>query len=179
MTTVVQEMPEHFGSIRRLTIDAFAASNFGHNGEAELIDSIRNQCDNILSLVAIDDHCVVGHILFSPTTIRSKSSTIYGMGLAPMAVLPSYQKRGVGSMLVREGLQHLTKSDSAFTIVAGHPEYYLRFGFLPAQRFSITHGFADMPQDILFIHLPDETLISELTGGLVYYHSSFGPQHDE
>lgn len=177
MITVVRETPENFDAVRRLTVNAFAASELGHNGEADLIDAVRDQCDEVISLVALDDDRVVGHILFSRATIQLESSTIHGMGLAPMSVLPTDQRRGVGSQLVREGLRHVADTDAAFTIVAGHPEYYPRFGFLPAKQFSVTHGFAGMPQGILFLHISDQAI--RLTDGLAYYHPVFGSQHVE
>lgn len=179
MTTIVAETPEHFESIRRLTIEAFDASDFGHNGEADLVESIRDQCDNgeMVSLVAVDEGCVVGHIMFSRAEIRLESSVLHGMGLAPMSVDPAHQRRGVGSMLVREGLQRTAQFANAFTVVAGHPDYYPRFGFASAQQVSVTHGFYGMPQDVLFLHIPDESVLPKLSGGRVYYHSVFGPQH--
>lgn len=177
MVTIIRETSEHVEAINRLTVAAFAASDLGYNGEADLIDAIRDQCEDPISLVAIEDSVVVGHILFSPSTIITASRTIYGLGLAPMSVLPSHQGLGIGSFLVREGVRQIAESDSSFILVAGHPEFYSRFGFLPAQRYSITHGFTDMPQDILFIHLLDESLEANLTNGLAYYHSTFGPQH--
>ena len=179
MTIIARELPEHFEAVRQLTIDAFTASEFGHNGEAELIDVIRSHSDDYLSLVAIDDDRVVGHILFSPATIHSKGSIINGMGLAPMAVLPTYQRSGVGSALVNGGLQRLTDTSAAFTIVAGHTDYYPRFGFLPAQDYAVTHGFKEMPQEILFVRPHNATTASAIKGGLAYYHIAFGPQHSE
>ena len=68
MTTIVVENPKHYDAVRQLTIDAFASSELGHNGEAELIDAVRAHCDGLLSLVALDDGQAVGHILFSPAT---------------------------------------------------------------------------------------------------------------
>lgn len=179
MTIVTRELPEHFDEVRQLTIDAFTASEFGHNGEAELIDVIRSNSDDYLSLVAIKDDRVVGHILFSSTTIHSKGSVVNGMGLAPMAVLPTYQRSGIGTALVNEGLQQLADTSAAFTIVAGHTDYYPRFGFLPAQDYAVTHGFEGMPQEILFVRPRNATTASAIKGGLAYYHTAFGPKHSE
>lgn len=177
MATIVRESPEHIFDIRQLTIDAFTASMLGHHGEADLIDAIRNQADVYLSLVAIEADRIVGHILFSPAIIRSQTSVAHGMGLAPMAVLPTHQRLGIGSALVIDGLERLAETASAFTIVAGHVDYYPRFGFLPARDFGITHGFKGMPQETFFIRPRSAAIASRLNGGHAYYHSAFGPQH--
>lgn len=178
MATIVRESPEHFCDVRQLTIDAFAASKLGHHGEADLIEAIRIQSDNYLSLVAIEAERIVGHILFSPATIRTKTSVAHGMGLAPLAVLPTHQRLGIGSALVNDGLQRLAETASAFTIVAGHVDYYPRFGFLPARGYAITHAFKGMPQEILFVRPRSAAIASRLNGGRAYYHAAFGPQHD-
>lgn len=174
--TVVRETSEHVAQIRQLTIDAFSSCDLGHNGEADLIDAIREQCDGVLSLVALDGVQVVGHIMFTPATIATDSTLVQGMALAPMAVLPQVQRTGIGSTLVNEGVRCVEASDAAFTLVAGHPTFYQQLGFLPAQQFSILHGFDGMPQDIFFIRINDEA--SLLSNGRAYYNPVFGAQHD-
>ena len=175
MITVTNEVPDHFDAIRQLTIDAFSESEFGHCGEADLIDNIRHECSDALSLVALDDEKVVGHILFSPATIRCDAETYNGMGLAPMAVLPNQQRKGIGSMLITHGLRKLDVPSITFMVVAGHPDYYPRFGFVPASNFHVTHGFAGMPQNLLFLRVRDS--LSDVRDGLVYYNTAFGAQH--
>jgi putative acetyltransferase len=105
--------------------------------EADIVDALRSSCPEALSLVAIQDTHVVGHMLFTPVTIDG-ASIVGGMGLAPMAVLPEKQRLGIGSRLVRAGLEQLRHVGCPFVIVLGHPEYYPRFGFLPASRFGLS-----------------------------------------
>ncbi len=69
------------------------------------------------------------------------------MGLAPMAVAPDCQRRGIGTLLVQAGLNELSQSGCPIVVVLGHPEYYPRFGFVPAAELGITHGFEGIPQD--------------------------------
>ena len=80
----------------------------------------------------------MGHILFTPVTIDCADRRLVGMGLAPLAVHPDRQRSGIGSQLVRHGLDILRQRGCPFVVVVGHPEYYPRFGF---ERAS-THGFA-------------------------------------
>src|SRR5262249_17819848 len=80
-------------------------------------------------LVAEKDEQVVGHILFSDLTIITKAGTVPALALAPMAVLPECQNRGIGSALVRRGLEVCKEQGHRIVAVLGHPHFYLRFGF--------------------------------------------------
>ena len=91
-----QEKPEDIDDIHALNELAF-----GQPQEANIIDKLRINCDNLLSLVAIENEKVVGLILFSPVTIEGQHGVISGMGLAPMAVLPEMQHKGIGTQLVK------------------------------------------------------------------------------
>jgi putative acetyltransferase len=85
----------------------------------------------IASLVAVQDGEIVGHILFSELPIEAETGVIAGLSLAPMAVSPKFQRLGIGSALVRKGLDVCKKRGKAVAVVVGHREYYPRFGFAP------------------------------------------------
>src|SRR5437773_8727579 len=93
------EQPADVDAVRAVNQAAFEAST-----EANLVDALREQAEPIVSLVADDDGTIVGHILFSPVTLCGHAEPRI-MGLAPMAVLPAKQRRGIGSALVRSGLE--------------------------------------------------------------------------
>ncbi|HSL45746.1 MAG TPA: N-acetyltransferase [Anaerolineales bacterium] len=103
----------------------------GRDAEPGLVAAIRGSRSFIpeLSLVAQENKRIVGHILFSRIHIASGEKEIPALALAPMAVLPEYQKRGIGSTLVKRGLEECRRLDHAIVIVLGHPTYYPRFGF--------------------------------------------------
>jgi putative acetyltransferase len=102
---------------------------FGGEAEARLVDALREGGYARVSLVAEVGGQAVGHILFSRLTIVPESGTVEALALAPMAVIPSHQGRGIGSMLVREGLRACAKAGHRIVIVVGHPEFYSRFSF--------------------------------------------------
>ncbi len=123
---------------------------FGGPDEARLVDRLRTQADPMISLVAESDGQPAGHILFTPVAIEdsSKPGQVPAMGLAPMAVDPQFQRQGIGSQLVRAGLDVCLGIDRPVVFVLGHPEYYPRFGFRPAaplglhfQDHSFDHAF--------------------------------------
>lgn len=161
-----------------VTTAAFANSEFGHNGESELIDALRVQCDAFLSLVACSGGEVVGHVLFTPVAIRTSACETVGMGLAPMSVMPKHQGAGIGSLLVTNGLCRLRDDGCPFVVVLGHPNYYPRFGFVPATQYQVSHGFTGIPQDVFFILNNAVDSMNTLAAGRAYYHSAFGTQHD-
>jgi putative acetyltransferase len=87
-----------------------------------------------------------------------------GMGLAPMAVLPSHQSRGIGSALVRRGLAELRTRRCPFVVVVGHPGYYPRFGFEPASRRNLTSQWPGMPDDAFMAIVFDEDAMRNVSG---------------
>jgi len=95
MVTILQERQEDAHAIRFVLEEAFGQSN-----EADLVDALRRRGALTLSLVALRENEVVGHIVFSPVTIESAGSSFNAIGLGPMAVLPPYQGKGIGSQLV-------------------------------------------------------------------------------
>jgi len=153
-----RERAEDRRAVREVLIEAFEQSE-----EADLVDALRESCDHLVSMVAIDSEQVVGHILFSPVTIDTPSGRIVGMGLAPMAVRPEYQRRGLGKMLVREGIGTLKRRQCPFVIVLGHPDYYPRFGFQPASRIGI-HCPWEVPDEAFLILVLDDARMAGVEG---------------
>jgi len=86
----------------------------------------------ILSLVAVNDNKLIGHILYTKVTITQTASSVSAQILAPLAVLPSFQKSGIGQKLINEGLKILQTAGTELVFVLGHPTYYPRCGFAPA-----------------------------------------------
>lgn len=102
---------------------------FGGEDEARLVDALRVGGHVRTSFVAEEDGRLVGHILFSDLPIVTLYGTVEALALAPLAVVPSHQRRGIGSMLVGEGLQACRDAGHRVVVVLGHPEFYPRFGF--------------------------------------------------
>jgi putative acetyltransferase len=166
MTTIREETPEDFRAVRRVNELAF-----GRPQEAALVEALRTSAEPYLSLVAEVEGQVVGHIFFSPVTIESGEGTHDAFALAPMAVLPEFQGRGVGSRLVLEGLEECLKRGHEVVFVLGHPEYYPRFGFEPTKPRGITCEFP-VPEEVFMLK---ELRAGALEGvrGEVKYHPEF------
>jgi putative acetyltransferase len=152
--------------IRAVNLAAFETST-----EADLVDALRRQATPIVSLVAEDDANVIGHILFSPVTLANEPELTL-MGLAPMAVVPSRQRQGVGLSLVREGLERCRQLNAAAVVVLGHPEYYPRFGFLPAARLSLRSEY-DVPEEVFMVRELRDGALRGISG-TIRYHPVFG-----
>ena len=119
--------PADDAAIRRLNDDAF-----GGNYESRLIEDLRAAGLDAVELVAVEDHQIAGHILFSALAATVGREVVPTLALAPMAVRPDRQRRGVGSALVRSGLALARDRDWRAVIVLGHQGYYPRFGFSAA-----------------------------------------------
>ncbi len=166
MVAILHERPEDADAIRFVLEQAFGQSN-----EADLVDALRHRGALMLSLVAIRENEVVGHILFSPVTVESAGSSFKAIGLGPMAVLPPYQRKGIGSRLVRYGLEQCRQAGHEIVVVLGHPDFYSRFGFVPTKHRGI-HCEFDVPDDVFMImELRQGALAGR--GGVVKYQPEF------
>lgn len=143
---------------------------FENGPEASIVDKLRASCENYLAFVAVEDGNIVGHILFTPVTVDGCAAV--GMGLAPMAVLPSHQRKGIGSQLVRHGLEHLRQSGCPFVIVIGHPEYYPRFGFELASKYRLVSQWEGVPDEAFMVVVFDSDVFPK-NGGVARYRSEF------
>lgn len=112
--------------------------------EARLVDALRDAGRLVVSVVAEADGQVVGHVAFSPVTVEGID--LGGVGLAPLAVLPAWQRRGVGSALVPAGLAACRGLGARFVVVLGEPAYYGRFGFLRADALGLTNEYHPGPE---------------------------------
>ncbi len=165
MTTVRDERPSDRAAVRAVNEAAF-----GQPAEADLVETLHRAQAAIVALVAASQDVVVGHILFSPVTVEHAAGRRFA-GLAPIAVAPNRQRQGIGGMLVREGLARCQALGCDGVVVVGHPEYYPRFGFVPAHTLGLRCEY-DVPPDVFMaLALPGRSL--DGVSGLVRFHAAF------
>jgi len=151
-----------FAAIRGVNEAAFNTA-----AEADLVDVLRELARPVISLVAVSGGAIAGHIMFSPVTLLGKP-TLRLMGLGPMAVAPAVQRRGIGSALVRAGLERCRQIGFGAVVVLGHPEYYPRFGFLSSTRFGIDCEF-DVPSDVFMVMELENGFLRGVSGRIEYH----------
>lgn len=148
------------------------AEAFETEAEANLINALRKSGISYISLVAEEGEDIVGHIFFTPVELTDSKSELKIMGLAPMAVASKHQKKGIGSQLVKEGLEHCLTQYYDAVVVLGHPQYYPKFGFLPSVKYGIKSEY-DVPDDV-FMLLELKKGVFEKGQGIIKYHDAFG-----
>lgn len=148
------------------------AEAFKTEAEANLVNALREGGISLISLVAEEGEEIVGHIFFSPVELIGDDSGLKLMGLAPMAILPKFQRQGIGSQLVKTGIENCSAQGYDAVVVLGHPEYYPRFGFVPSVKFGIKSEY-DVPDEVFMIlELKEGSL--EGKNGIIKYHPAFG-----
>lgn len=162
-----EEQPEDIPAIRFVNEQAF-----GQPQEAGVVDALRLSGIDLLSLVAFLDRQLVGHILFSPVAIVHDRGTLLGMGLGPMAVLPGYQRLGIGSRLAEKGLAIIKQRKYPFVVVLGHSEYYPRFGFERASLHGILSQWQGVPDEAFMIIVNDPEALYRVKG-VAYFRTEF------
>lgn len=142
------EWPGDALAVRRVNETAF-----GRPDEADLVDRLRDRAASYVAFVAVREGVVVGHIAFSPVTMSPLHPSLVAFGLAPMAVLPTHQRSGVGSALVRAGLEACRAVGAGAVFVLGHPDYYPRFGFEPVAARGIASEYGGPPEAFMAVEL--------------------------
>lgn len=143
---------------------------FGRPDEADLVDGLRREGAVLLSLVAEVEQRIVGHMLFSRMSIETSNGPVSAAALAPVAVLPDLQRRGIGERLIRHGLDLLRERGEQIVIVLGHPDYYPRFGFSSEKARFLESPFP--PEALMAMELISGAL--EGIRGKVRYPTAFG-----
>jgi len=138
---------------------------FNSAAEADLVAALREGSHALISLVAVIGGRVGGHIMFSRMWIETESRLLPAVALAPVAVLPEYQRQGIGSSLIENGLAVLREQNEEIVLVLGHPEYYARFGLSTAKAASLISPFP--PHAYMALELRDGAL-KDVRGRVVY-----------
>ena len=150
--------------IRRVNKEAFETKT-----EADLVDALREDGAVVISLVAIDEGEIIGHILFTNVSLEGFDIPIIGIG--PMAVLPEHQRKGIGTQLMKAGLEECKSKDYEAVVVLGYPDYYTRFGFSPSIEYGIKSEY-DVPPEVFMIkELKKGALVGK--SGTMKYHRLF------
>jgi predicted N-acetyltransferase YhbS len=172
--SIRQECPQDHDRVYRLVREAFAQLEYSDHHEQDLVVRLRGSAAFVpeLALVADIGGEVVGHILFTRALIRDGASDHASLILAPLAVSPHFQRRGIGARLVEAGHDAARASGFSSSVLVGHPTYYPRFGYRPADAFGIvTH--LDLPPGVF---MACELVPGALVGvrGMLIYAPEFG-----
>ena len=158
-----EERPDDISAVREVNRRAF-----GQQQESNIVDALRTNGGALLSLVAMMDGRVVGHIMYSPVTL---GDTVNGAALGPMAVRPEHQRQGIGTKLIETGNRKIKDAGYPFIIVVGHAEYYPRFGFRPASKYGIKCEW-DVPDEVFMVLMLDAAKMKGVSG-LAKYRGEF------
>jgi putative acetyltransferase len=161
-----REMPADIAAVREVETAAFGQPN-----EAALVDALRGAAALILSGVAEIGGKIVGHIAFSPVGIEGGQGNFHALALAPVAVHPDWQRKGIGSALINWSLAECRRDGHSLVIVLGHPDYYPRFGFVQAMPLGIRCPFEVSSEAFMLLELFPGALAGR--SGAVRYRPEF------
>lgn len=164
-----QEDPRDYEAVHKVIEAAFAAAEQSDGSESPLVAALRNSPSFVpeLSLVAVEDGKIVGHILFTRADVGGHPV----LALAPLSVLPDCQRRGVGQALIRAGHRIAQNLGYDYSVVLGHPDYYPKTGYVPASRYGVKAPF-DVP-DACFMAARLNGRAGKITGTM-QYDAAFG-----
>ena len=164
MITIRPETPSDYEAIEQITIAAFSGKPYSDQTEHLVIRRLREAKALSLSLVSEIDETIVGHVAFSVVKINGEDKQWYGLG--PVSVLPTFQRRGIGSALIKEGLARIHGLGAKGCVLEGNPDYYQRFGFKSYPNLI----YEGAQTAIFFMALP---FYNEVPDGKVEFHQAF------
>ena len=165
MIEIREEQAGEYQEIRQVIVAAF-----GGDIEAKVVELLRDRNKASVALVAVSNNKIVGHIMFSPVTITPPSKAFRAVGLAPLSILPEFQRQGIGSMLAREGLKKCAAAGFEMAVVLGSHHYYPRFGFSRASLYGLGNEY-DTDEHFMAMELKHGTL--DKVSGIVRYLPEF------
>ena len=165
MVEIREERQGECQEIRQVIVAAF-----GGDTEANLVELLRDRNKAPVALVAVSDNKIVGHVMFSPVTITLAPKTFRAVGLAPLSVLPEFQRQGIGSVLAHEGLKKCAAAGFEMAVVLGSPYYYPRFGFSRASLYGLGNEYG-ADEHFMAMELKNGAL--DRVSGIVRYSPEF------
>ena len=164
-----QEKYEDYDAVYHVIKDAFKTAEYTDGNEQNLVHELRKSKSFIpeLSLVAVEDKKVMGHILFTKALVNG----VEVLALAPLSVLPEYQGRGIGLSLIKQGHKIAHKLGYEYSVVLGHSKYYPKAGYIPASRYGIKAPFEVDDENFMAVSLSGS---SDQLNGIIEYDKAFG-----
>lgn len=164
-----QETIHDYPAVYQVVKSAFQNAPHSDGNEQDLVESLRKSAAFIpqLSLVAVEEDQVVGHILFT----RAKVQDVAVLALAPLSVLPAYQNQGIGRALIERGHKLAKEMNYPYAVVLGHPDFYSAAGYKKASQFKIKPPFEVEDAYFMAIPLSDSSLALD---GIMQYDPAFG-----
>lgn len=165
------EEPKDYKQVYELNYHAFNK----REDESKLIEKIRSSESFIpeLSIVAAENDRVLGHILISKAQVIHESAGYDVTVLAPIAVLPEYQRQGIGAALINEGLKRCADLDYGLVLLIGHPSYYPKFGFVPARHHGLELKQFKVPDPVFMVCELIDGELNKVKGELQYPKAFF------
>ncbi len=164
-----KEEPKDYKIIYSVVKDAFDSAEFSDGNEQNLVNELRKGEAFIpdLSLVAEIEGKIVGHIMFTKATVGENTVLV----LAPLSVLPEYQRKGIGLSLIKEGHKIANRLGYEYSIVLGSQSYYSKTGYLPADKFGIKPSFDVSSENFMACKIKKDA--SDIHG-IIKYAKEFG-----
>lgn len=169
MFIIRPEKQTDYDKIYQVVLNAFKQAEHRDGNEQNLVNNLRKSNSFIpdLSLVAIKDGEIVGHILFTKAYVNNTEI----LALAPLSVLPSFQKQGIGLLLIKKGHEIAKNLGYEFSVVLGYPQYYSKAGYIPASTYGIKAPFEVNDENFMAVYLGDTP---RLLNGSIQYDKNFG-----
>ena len=173
MLTIREEEIKDYNEVEKVVEESFKTAEFSDKDEHNLVRRLRKSSEFVkeLSLIAEDENKILGYVLLTKALIKGESTSYETLALAPLAVLPEYQKSGIGKNLMNKAIERARELGYKSIVVLGHENYYPKFGFEKASKYGVKAPF-EVPDEAYMIL---ELLPGGLNGvsGIVEYSKAF------